>query len=115
MNDLKPDPNSVPVKKEIKVPRLFAKEDHIISVVKWISNDTLLAVWMNRVQNRAHLQTCTDDDCKPVSVYHLLAFIERLFIFFVCSFFLAIHSLLDIHHEQYYWLGGFLQGSICKC
>lgn len=32
--------------------------DRIISVVSWLNNDTLFAISMNRVQNKADLQRC---------------------------------------------------------
>lgn len=46
---------------EIRSP---ISSEHIIANVAWADNETLLATWMNRVQNETYLQTCVDDKCK---------------------------------------------------
>lgn len=72
LKDLKPNAETVPINNEIKPPHPLASAEHIISVVKWVNNDTLFASWMNRVQNRAILQTCVGSECKPVSMVLVL-------------------------------------------
>lgn len=55
------------VRYEINVPTPLEVFPHIISVVAWANNNTLLSTWMNRVQNQAYVQTCENEICKPVS------------------------------------------------
>lgn len=57
---------TVPSKIEIPVPPQLANDEHIINAVKWANNETLFTSWMNRVQNKAYLQTCVGSECKPV-------------------------------------------------
>lgn len=53
-----------PVEKhEQLVPAVLRNEDHIISTVGWQNNDTFVASWMNRVQNRAYIQACNNKEC----------------------------------------------------
>lgn len=52
------------VRQEQSVPAALAQEEHIISAVGWQTNDTFVSTWMNRVQNRAALQSCRGSQCK---------------------------------------------------
>lgn len=57
--------------KEIPVPPRFINihVDHIISSVSWATANTLIAVFMNRVQNKADIRKCTIDSvAAPVCV-----------------------------------------------
>lgn len=54
-------------KNEIIVPDELSKSDHIISTVSWANNDTLIATWMNRVQNVAIIQSCKLKVCQVVT------------------------------------------------
>lgn len=49
---------------EILAPSKLRNVDHIVAVVAWANNDTLLSTWMNRVQNESYVQVCVDDKCK---------------------------------------------------
>lgn len=51
------------LKHEHPVPAALKNEDHIISAVGWQNNVTFVASWMNRVQNRAVIQACNNQDC----------------------------------------------------
>lgn len=63
--DLKTLANENKIEKhEILAPTSLRNEEHIIAVVAWANNETLLSSWMNRVQNEAYVQTCVDDKCK---------------------------------------------------
>lgn len=63
--DLKTLANENKIEKhEILAPTSLRNEEHIIAVVAWANNETLLSTWMNRVQNEAYVQTCVDDKCK---------------------------------------------------
>lgn len=54
-----------PVEKhEQLVPAVLSNEDHIISTVGWQNNETFVASWMNRVQNRAYIQSCNNRECQ---------------------------------------------------
>lgn len=44
-------------------PLVLRTEEHIISAVGWQNNVTFVASWMNRVQNRAYVQACTNREC----------------------------------------------------
>lgn len=55
------------IKYEVVAPKALREQPHIVSVVSWLNNETLLSTWMNRVQNQAYIQTCIDEDCKDVS------------------------------------------------
>lgn len=56
--------NDGPIKPyEIDAPLELANEENILSTVSWVTNDTLVATWMNRVQNLAIIQSCTDKNC----------------------------------------------------
>lgn len=50
-------------KYEILAPFKLRNAEHIIAVVAWANNETLLSTWMNRVQNETYVQTCDDDKC----------------------------------------------------
>lgn len=56
---------------EISAPTDVDPESTIISTVQWADNRTLLSSWMNRVQNQAHIQVCTDDKCR--ALMHLVS------------------------------------------
>ncbi|XP_055708807.1 venom dipeptidyl peptidase 4 isoform X3 [Phlebotomus papatasi] len=45
-----------------------ASEEHLITAIKWTTNNTVVAVWMNRVQNRCYLSKCNADtgDCQRI-------------------------------------------------
>lgn len=65
--DLTSTSSSDEVKKvQIDAPEEFKKEQHIISVVAWANNDTLLSAWMNRVQNHMIVKTCGKENCDQV-------------------------------------------------
>lgn len=65
--DLTSTSSSDEVKKvQIDAPEEFKKEQHIISVVAWANNDTLLSAWMNRVQNHMIIKTCGKESCDQV-------------------------------------------------
>lgn len=51
-------------KYEVLAPIELRNVQHIIAVVAWANNGTLLSTWMNRVQNKTYVQTCVDDKCK---------------------------------------------------
>ncbi|XP_059608400.1 venom dipeptidyl peptidase 4 isoform X2 [Phlebotomus argentipes] len=36
-------------------------EEHLITSIQWTTNDSLVAVWMNRVQNRCYMTRCNAD------------------------------------------------------
>lgn len=57
------------VRYEIPVPEPLEIYPHIISVVAWANNNTLLSAWMNRVQNKAYIQACENEKCREVSIY----------------------------------------------
>lgn len=42
----------------IPVPIEFSTVDHLITSVAWANNNTLISVWMNRVQNKAIILKC---------------------------------------------------------
>jgi Dipeptidyl peptidase IV (DPP IV) N-terminal region len=67
-------PGVQPVRQEILAPTdLPNAADQIISSVSFASNNTLIAVWMNRVQNHAYIQECQVVTCRTVSLkitYH---------------------------------------------
>lgn len=55
------------VSQALLAPIEVRNEDHIISAVGWQDNNRLAASWMNRVQNRAYIQSCTGSVCQVVS------------------------------------------------
>lgn len=65
-------------KVQINPPDELIDDQHIISVVAWANNQTLLSAWMNRVQNHAIVEACDGQSCRPVSFFFLFSFmIER--------------------------------------
>uniref|UniRef100_A0A1B0CY21 Venom dipeptidyl peptidase 4 n=1 Tax=Lutzomyia longipalpis TaxID=7200 RepID=A0A1B0CY21_LUTLO len=48
----RPELVNLPVVQEV------ATEDHLITAVKWATSETVVTVWMNRVQNRCYIATC---------------------------------------------------------
>lgn len=56
---------------EVKVPSELAAEDHLIATVAWANDAKLIAVWMNRIQNKAFIQRClafdTANPCKNIA------------------------------------------------
>lgn len=64
-------PNDNNVKKvQISPPDELREQQHIISVATWANNDTLLSVWMNRVQNHAIVEACEGPECRRVIFTH---------------------------------------------
>jgi dipeptidyl-peptidase 4 len=62
------EPGVQPVRQEILAPtELPSPADQIISSVSFANNSTLIAVWMNRVQNHAYVQACQAITCRTVS------------------------------------------------
>ncbi|XP_031623304.1 venom dipeptidyl peptidase 4-like [Contarinia nasturtii] len=59
-------PNKIVKKIQVPEPKELNKKQHIISVVSWANNDTLLLTWMNRVQNRAIVEACQGKTCHKV-------------------------------------------------
>lgn len=51
---------------QIPPPKEFNEKPHIVSVVSWANNDTLLSTWMNRVQNNAIIEACQGETCHRV-------------------------------------------------
>lgn len=45
------------------VPAELSTAEHVIAAVGWQSNETFASAWMNRVQNRAHIQACREGQC----------------------------------------------------
>lgn len=43
----------------VQVPSELAGEEHLITSISWASDNTLVSVWMNRVQNKAVIFKCT--------------------------------------------------------
>lgn len=41
-------------------------EQHIVAVVAWANNETLISAWMNRVQNHAIVEACQKQSCQRV-------------------------------------------------
>ncbi|GAB0090119.1 venom dipeptidyl peptidase 4 isoform X1 [Sergentomyia squamirostris] len=46
-----------------------AAEEHLVTAIKWINNETVIVVWMNRVQNRCYLTRCNAESgtCQTIS------------------------------------------------
>lgn len=66
--DLSKASSSEPVKKvQIPAPEELREKQHIVSVVTWANNDTLISTWMNRVQNHAIVEACEGQSCRQVS------------------------------------------------
>lgn len=63
-------PGQVPTSVALLAPETLRNEDHIISAVGWQNNQSVAASWMNRVQNRAVIQTCEGSNCRVVSVIY---------------------------------------------
>lgn len=51
-------------KYENPAPIKLRNIEHIIAVVAWANDDTLLSTWMNRVQNETVVQICENAACK---------------------------------------------------
>lgn len=53
----------------LQAPIDIVSEDHILGTVKWVSEDELAALWLNRRQNLSVLVMCNTNTakCKPVS------------------------------------------------
>lgn len=56
------------VPNEILAPEAVRDIEHVITAVSWLNNETVVSVWMNRIQNQAYLQTCTGSNCNMVNV-----------------------------------------------
>ncbi|CRL07192.1 CLUMA_CG020174, isoform A [Clunio marinus] len=56
------DANSI-VRHEVQIPERFknTQQDHLITSVSWASNNDLIAVFMNRVQNKGEIQKCSTE------------------------------------------------------
>lgn len=54
--------------------------DRIISVVSWLSNDTLFAISLNRVQNKADFQRCEIMHTGKVSCHMVSIVLERVYL-----------------------------------
>ncbi|XP_037042142.1 venom dipeptidyl peptidase 4 isoform X1 [Bradysia coprophila] len=50
-------------KNEISAPEPVRDVENIVTSVAWQNNDTVISVWMNRVQNQAYLQSCVNSNC----------------------------------------------------
>jgi hypothetical protein len=62
-------------RQEIQAPtELPLPADQIISSVEFANNSTLIAVWMNRVQNNAYIQACQGVSCRMVSIFRSTAY-----------------------------------------
>lgn len=53
-------------KNEISAPDDVKGVENVITAVAWQNNETVISVWMNRVQNRAYLQSCINSNCNMV-------------------------------------------------
>lgn len=53
-------------KNEIPAPDAVKDIENVITSVAWQNNDSLISVWMNRVQNQAYLQSCINSNCNMV-------------------------------------------------
>jgi dipeptidyl-peptidase 4 len=74
--DIKDEVTAQAALKEVAVPSRFVnpKKDHIISSVSWATDNDLIAVFMNRVQNKGEIYktTIADDGTKTSdSIYNL--------------------------------------------
>lgn len=58
--------NEAVKKDQILAPEELRDKQHIISVVEWANNKTLLSTWMNRVQNHAIVEACEGKSCRQV-------------------------------------------------
>lgn len=55
-------------KTQIPPPDELREKQHIIAVSAWANNDTLISAWMNRVQNRAIIEACSEGEtCRRVT------------------------------------------------
>lgn len=59
--------NETVKKVQIPAPEKLREQQHIVSVVAWANNETLLSTWMNRVQNHAIVEACRGQSCQQVS------------------------------------------------
>lgn len=59
--------NEAVKKDQILAPEELREKQHIVSVVGWANNKTLLSTWMNRVQNHAIVEACEGKSCRQVS------------------------------------------------
>lgn len=66
-------PNEPVNKTQIPAPEEFRDKQHIVSVVAWANNDTLLSTWMNRVQNHAIVEACKGKSCRQVNSFDSLS------------------------------------------
>jgi dipeptidyl-peptidase-4 len=48
----------------VPAPSELAAEEHLITSVAWASDETLISVWMNRVQNKAIIFKCSSGSCE---------------------------------------------------
>lgn len=76
-----------PIEKiQISPPQEFKERQHIISVVAWANNDTMLSTWMNRIQNDSIVQVCKEQSCRNVMSqqidYRIRDSIIQKFLFF---------------------------------
>lgn len=60
-------PGQPVTKNELIAPPEVRNEEHVLTAVAWQNNETVISVWMNRVQNRAYLQRCVNSVCNTVS------------------------------------------------
>jgi hypothetical protein len=89
-------------RQEIQPPtELPLPADQIISSVEFANNSTLIAVWMNRVQNNAYIQACQGVSCRMVSIFRSTATRRILLRARVNSF-----AFPDQTFTVNYWLGG---------
>lgn len=64
LTNVQPNNPSSVVLHEIAVPERFQTplNDHLITSVSWATNNDLIAVFMNRYQNKGEIQKCTTND-----------------------------------------------------
>lgn len=60
------------VRNEILAPSAVRDVENVITAVAWQNNDSVVSVWMNRVQNQAYLQSCVNSNCNLVGKVKLL-------------------------------------------
>lgn len=58
--------NETVKKVQIPAPEKLRDQQHIVAVVSWANNETLLSTWMNRVQNHAIVESCKGQSCQQV-------------------------------------------------
>lgn len=81
-------------KVHIQPPVEFSRRQHVINLVQWANENTLVSTWLNRVQNDSIVQVCTETRCRNVSItmankqiYKLCTALSAMyFFFFFCDF-----------------------------